>query len=272
MTPTSLPSKTNRSTTVRADPATARTAPERRKERTSARMRTGTWIRLLVQAAALLAVAYGLIIAGLIFAYRTTNPPASTLMLWQRAKGIQIEHAWTPLARISPNLARAVVMSEDSKFCRHTGVDWQELEQAYERAGDGIPRGGSTISMQVIKNLFLWPSKSYLRKALEIPITLAAEMVWSKRRMLEIYLNIAEWGPGVFGAEAAAQYHFSKSAAALTASEAALLAVALPNPIARDAGEPDARLQKRAATIQTRAQGADAYTRCLSPLRPATKP
>src|SRR6185436_4995918 len=122
-------------------------------------------------------------------------------------------------------LQRAVIASEDGRFCQHHGVDWDEIEEAIERARDGIPRGGSTISMQVVKNLFLWPSKSYVRKALEFPLTFAIEMAWSKPRILEIYLNIAEWGPGVFGAEAAARYHFGKSAATLTPSQAALLAV-----------------------------------------------
>jgi monofunctional glycosyltransferase len=216
-------------------------------------------------------IGYAVVIAALILAYRTWNPPASTLMLWQRLNGVAIDHTWMPLSRISPNLVRAVIASEDTQFCRHRGVDWRELEVAYERAQDGIPRGGSTISMQLTKNLFLWPSKSYIRKALEIPITLATELVWTKRRLLEVYLNIAEWGPGVFGAEAAAQYHFSKPASALTEGEAALLAVALPNPIARDAGEPDPRLRRRAATIQARARGADSFVRCLAIYRPTPK-
>ena len=118
-----------------------------------------------------------------------------------------------PIDRISPYLQRAVITSEDGRFCRHHGVDWDEIEEAIERARDGVPRGGSTISMQVVKNLFLWPSKSYVRKAMEIPLTYAIETAWSKRRILEIYLNMAEWGPGVFGAEAAARYHFGKPAA-----------------------------------------------------------
>jgi monofunctional glycosyltransferase len=209
-------------------------------------------------------VAFTLIVATLIVGYRTVNPPASTLMLWQRVTGVEITHTWVPMGRISPQLARAVVMSEDSRFCRHTGIDWQELEDAFDRARDGVPRGGSTLSMQLTKNLFLWPSKSYLRKAIELPLTLAIELAWSKRRILEIYLNVAEWGPGVFGAEAAAQYHFSKSAAALTEAEAALLAVSLPNPIARDAGEPDARLQRLASVIQTRMRSSESYTKCLT--------
>ena len=131
-----------------------------------------------------------------------------------------------------------MISSEDGHFCRHRGVDWGELKEAIESAGDGIARGGSTISMQVVKNLFLWPSRSYLRKALEIPLAYVIEALWPKRRILEIYLNIAEWGPGIFGAEAAARYHFRKSALLLTPREAALLAVSLPNPFERQAGRP----------------------------------
>ena len=114
---------------------------------------------------------------------------------------------------MSPNLPRAVITSEDGALLP---ASWRRLggvKEAIESAGDGIARGGSTISMQVVKNLFLWPSKSYVRKALEIPLAYAIEVVWPKRRILEIYLNIAEWGPGVFGAEAAARYHFRKAAA-----------------------------------------------------------
>jgi len=213
--------------------------------------------------AVFLAVGYAVLVAVLIVAYRWIDPPATTLILAQRAGGTAITQAWRPLERISPNLVRAVVMSEDARFCTHNGIDWREIEEAFERAQDGIPRGGSTISMQVAKNLFLWPSKSYVRKALEIPQTLAMEALWDKRRMLEIYLNIAEWGPGIFGAEAAAQYHFRKPAIRLTEAEAALLAVALPNPILREAGRPGPGMQRLAQIIQGRMRGAAPYVKCI---------
>ena len=177
-------------------------------------------------------------VLGLVVLYRWVDPPASTLILGQRLTGTPITQRWVSLTRISPNLQLAVIMSEDARFCRHAGVDWGELKEAIESAGDGMARGGSTISMQVVKNLFLWPSKSYLRKAIEIPLAYVIEAAWSKRRVLEIYLNIAEWGPGVFGAEAAARYHFRKPAMLLTLREAALLAVSLPNPFERQAGSP----------------------------------
>ena len=192
----------------------------------------------------------------LIVGYTWINPPVTTTILAQRLGGQQIAQTWVPIARISPNLIRAVIMSEDAGFCRHRGVDWRELAEAVETSRDGIARGGSTIPMQAIKNLFLWSSKSYVRKALEIPLTLAADPLWGKPRMLEIYLNIVEWGPGIFGAEAAAQYHFKKPASRLTEQESALLAAALPNPVARDAGDPSALQQKLAQNLLPRMRNA----------------
>jgi monofunctional glycosyltransferase len=174
----------------------------------------------------------------LIMLYRWLDPPTSMLMLGQRLSGTPVHQRWVPLERISAYLSQAVILSEDARFCRHSGIDWGALAEAIENSRDGVARGGSTITMQVVKNLFLWPSRSYLRKALEFPLAYGVELAWSKRRILEIYLNIAEWGPGVFGAEAAARYHFRKPAAFLTPREAALLAVALPNPLQRRPGRP----------------------------------
>ena len=199
----------------------------------------------------------------LIVLYRWVNPPASTLMLGQWLTGTRIDQRWVPIDRMSPYLQRAVITSEDGRFCQHHGVDWGEIEEAIERARDGVPRGGSTISMQVVKNLFLWPSKSYVRKALEIPLTYAIELAWPKRRILEIYLNIAEWGPGVFGAEAASRYHFRKAAASLTPSQAALLAVSLPNPLERTAGTPGPGLQRLANTVHGRMMASPGNAACI---------
>ena len=195
-------------------------------------------LRRALRLAAFGLIAFAGAVLVLIILYRWVDPPASTLMLGQRLAGTPIVQRWVPLTRISPNLPLAVILSEDARFCRHAGVDWGELREAIESTGDGVARGGSTISMQVVKNLFLWPSKSYLRKAIEIPLAYLIEVAWPKQRILEIYLNIAEWGPGVFGAEAAARYHFRKPAALLGPREAALLAVSLPNPFERDAGAP----------------------------------
>ncbi len=193
---------------------------------------------------------------ALIAAYRFADPPFSMLMLQQRVSGEDVNQAWVPLDYISPHVVRAVLLSEDGRFCQHWGVDLDEMQNAIERAGDGMPRGASTISMQVTKNLFLWQSKSYLRKAIEIPLTFAIEAVWPKRRIMEIYLNIAEWGPGIFGVEAASRYHFNKPAARLSEREAAQLAVALPNPIRRDAGDPGPQTRRLASDIQARMRAA----------------
>jgi monofunctional biosynthetic peptidoglycan transglycosylase len=216
---------------------------------------------LRLVAAGLLALA-GLVLA-LVLLYRWVDPPASTLMLGQRLLGTPITQRWVPLARISPNLQLAAILSEDARFCRHSGVDWGELKEAIESAGDGVARGGSTISMQVVKNLFLWPSKSYLRKAVEIPLAYLIEAAWSKPRILEIYLNIAEWGPGVFGAEAAARHHFGKPASLLSPREAALLAVTLPNPFDRDAASPGPGTQRLADNLLLRMRAAQGNSSCV---------
>src|SRR5262249_11702802 len=141
---------------------------------------------------------------------------------------------------ISPFLPLTVMGSEDARFCSHHGIDWNALQDAMDDAEDGEPvRGGSTITQQVAKNLFLWPGRSVVRKALELPLALWIDLVLPKQRVLEIYLNVAEWGPnGRFGAEAGAQFAFSHSAASLSPSEAALMAAILPNPVSRNARLP----------------------------------
>ncbi len=199
--------------------------------------------------------------------FRFVDPPGSMLMLSQRLGGGEVDQRWVALPEISPQVVRAVVASEDGRFCRHWGIDPREIVAAIERARDGVPRGASTITMQVAKNLFLWPSKSYVRKALELPLTLAIELMWSKARILEVYLNIAEWGPGVFGIESAARYHFSKPARSLSRAEAALLAVSLPNPISRDAGDPGGGLRRLARMIEARTLNDPAAASCVLGLR-----
>ena len=219
-------------------------------------------LRRAVLGAGLLAVALSVFVLGLVVLYRWVDPPASTLMVAQRLTGTPISQRWVPLDRMSTNLRLAVILSEDGRFCRHNGVDWGELREAIDQVREGGARGGSTISMQVVKNLFLWPSKSYLRKAVEIPLALLIEAAWSKPRILEIYLNIAEWGPGVFGAEAAARHHFRKSAATLSPREAALLAVSLPNPFDRQAGRPGPGTARLADNLQARMRRAADTAAC----------
>lgn len=198
-----------------------------------------------------------------ILAFRFVDPPTSALMLIHRLSGDKVVRNWVPLRYISPHLVRAVIASEDGRFCRHFGVDIREIGAAIERARDGVPRGASTISMQVAKNMFLWPAKSYVRKAIELPLTVAIELVWPKWRIAEVYLNSAEWGPGIFGAEAAARYHFAKPASRLTEREAALLAVALPNPITRDAGDPGPGTARLATIIQARVRKSPQMAACV---------
>ena len=182
-------------------------------------------------------------------AMQTAVHPVSTLMLGRWLTGRPVDRRWVPLPAVSPRLVASVILSEDGQFCRHRGVDFAALRQVIG-GRDGAPsRGASTLTMQVVKNLFLWPGRSYLRKALEIPLALAVDALWGKKRVLEAYLNVAEWGDGVFGAEAAAQRDFGKGAAALSSREAALLATALPNPILRSAVKPSRRHRQLAQRL-----------------------
>ncbi|ODT16228.1 MAG: monofunctional biosynthetic peptidoglycan transglycosylase [Kaistia sp. SCN 65-12] len=189
-------------------------------------------------------------------------PPVSALMLWSGLTGQGMTRDWTPIENIAPALVNSVIMTEDGQFCSHSGVDWNALGDVLDREG-GPSRGASTIAMQTAKNLFLWSSRSYIRKGLEIPLAYYLDFILSKRRVMEIYLNIAEWGPGLFGAEAAAQHYFKKPASKLTAREAALLTAALPNPITRNPAKPTRYLQNRARTIQARARAARDYVGCI---------
>lgn len=206
----------------------------------------------------------------LLLLYRFVNPPGSTRMAADLAGGDSVSHRWLPLREISPNLVRAVIAAEDGRFCYHHGVDWEAVEEAIDTAGADGPRGASTISMQTAKNLFLWTSRSYVRKALEVPLTYAMELAWPKRRILEIYLNIVEWGPGIYGAEAAARYHFRKSASRLTSEEAARMAAVLPDPIGRDAGRPGPTTARIAALLRRRMDHVTA--RCVGIVPRAARP
>jgi monofunctional biosynthetic peptidoglycan transglycosylase len=190
--------------------------------------------------------------------------PVSTLMLGRWLTLRPVERVAVPLEAVSPYVPLAVLASEDSRFCAHDGVDWDVLRRVVEEAEeDGPSRGASTIPMQTAKNLFLWPGRSYIRKALELPLALYLDAIWSKRRMMEVYLNVAEWGEGVFGIEAAARHHFRKSAAELTRAESALLAAALPNPIRRSAGRPSGRHRALAARLLARMEASAPSAKCL---------
>jgi monofunctional glycosyltransferase len=208
-----------------------------------------------------LAAALILGVVILAFVYLTVQP-VSTLMLARWIRGEPVTRIYVPLAGVSPNLRGAVIASEDSLFCRHHGVDWGALQEVMDAADeDGPSRGASTITMQTAKNVFLWPWRSAIRKGLEIPIAMLIDFVWGKRRVLEVYFNIAEWGDGLFGAEAAAQHYFRKSAKQLSLQEAALLASALPNPHLRDPAHPTRNLARRAGVIAGRVKNED--TSCV---------
>ena len=178
----------------------------------------------------------------------TFGQPYSTVMMWRLVTGQRMQRIYEPLSRISPSVILAVIVAEDGRFCEHPGVDFRELRDAIADADDlEDMRGGSTITQQVAKNLFLWPGRSYVRKALEFPLALWIDLVLSKRRILEIYLNIAEWGPnGEFGIEAGSRRAFGKSARDLSRYQAALLAAVLPNPFTRDAHSPGPGLRRLA--------------------------
>lgn len=216
--------------------------------------------RALLAVAALVALPYLLIV---LYALPFVHP-VSTLMLSELVLLRGYDRRWVDFEDISPNVVQAVMMSEDGQYCAHFGVDWGQMRGVVEDALDGAPtRGASTISMQTAKNLFLWNGRSFVRKALELPLAIAADLVWSKRRMLEIYLNVAEWGPGIYGVEAAARHHFKTSASKLTRRQAALLAAALPNPFTRVASKPGRGMKRIAAVIERRARSSGEYIKCL---------
>ena len=210
--------------------------------------RKGRRRNLLVRACCVaLAVAIGLPVL-LVLPRRWIEPPDSAFMMRARAEGLEIRQQWVPWEAISPYLAIAVVAAEDQKFPEHRGFDTQSIRSALEKEGSG-GRGASTISQQVVKNLYLWPGRSWTRKGLEAYLTVFLEILWPKRRILEVYLNIAEFGPGVFGAEAAAKSFFGKPASQLSAREAALMATVLPAPKRMSPGRPSPYVEERAEWI-----------------------
>jgi monofunctional biosynthetic peptidoglycan transglycosylase len=218
------------------------------------------WIRWLLAAVfVVLAVPY--VLTPL---YRFIDPP-STLMVGRWLTGKRVERTNVPLQRIAPVLPRTVIASEDGRFCVHHGVDLAEIKASIEDADDfNEARGASTITQQVAKNLFLWQGRSFIRKSLEIPLALWMDLVLPKRRIMELYLNIAEWGPnGEFGIEAGARHAFSKPAAQLSAGEAALLTAMLPNPLRRSAKAPRPGVRRVAAIVQARASRATQIDACL---------
>lgn len=181
--------------------------------------------------------------------YRIVNP-VSTLMLWRWATGARVERSFVPIERMAPALPMTVIASEDGRFCIHRGIDWREIRERLEDVDDiSEARGVSTITQQTAKNLFLWPGGGYARKAIEAYFTVLIEAMWTKQRILEMYLNIAEFGPGVYGIEAAARKYLGKPASQLTPADAARLIAVLPSPRHWHAAAPGPYVQSRAAWI-----------------------
>ena len=196
-----------------------------------------------------------LVVGSIVWAgsYRFVEPPGTLLMLERKLSGEEVVHPWVALENISPYLVTAVIAAEDTRFCLHNGIDFDAIEEAISEAENGARlRGASTISQQTAKNAFLWNGRSWLRKGGETWMTFVIETLWPKRRIMEMYLNIAEWGDGNFGAEAAAQKRFGKSANDLTRQEAALLAAVLPNPHKWRVDPPGQYVRGRVVTLRKR--------------------
>ena len=183
--------------------------------------------------------------------YRWVNPPVTPLMLIRKVQyGYSIEQEWRPLDQISPHMVQCAVASEDNRFLGHRGFDRAAIDRAIEEREKGIrKRGASTISQQTAKNVFLWPRSSWVRKGCEVYFTFLIEHLWSKERIMEVYLNVIEMGPGVYGAEAAAQHYFHTSANRLTLRQSALITACYPSPLHRNPARPTPYLNKRAAQI-----------------------
>ncbi len=216
----------------------------------------GRWLWLLALLALVALFVLQLWYLGWIALYRWVNPSETAFMARERARvalshpGKGLRHEWVDYAQISVHLKRAVVTAEDARFTEHEGVDWEAVQKAFEANWKRKRlRGGSTISQQLAKNLFLSPERSYVRKGQELVITYMIEAIWDKQRILEVYLNVAEWGEGVFGVEAAARHYFKSSASRLGAEQSARLAAMLPRPKFYDRNRGSAYLAGRTGAI-----------------------
>jgi monofunctional biosynthetic peptidoglycan transglycosylase len=221
-------------------------APQPRKHR-----KKGFWRGLLLALACIVLV--GPVVMTV--AYRFIPPPVTILMLLRAVQGHGLDYRWRGLDDISPDMVQAAIASEDSGFCRHHGFDFTAMQKAmaHNEKRPGKIRGGSTISQQTAKNVFLWPDRTYIRKGLEAYFTVLTEAIWGKRRIMEVYLNVVEMGPGIYGAEAASQAYFGHSAKTLDRTEADHLIAILPSPLKWKAVHSGAYVQRRSARIAARA-------------------
>lgn len=236
--------------------AIKRTRTSNNRQKTNSRKTSSSYLSLLKRWTLRFVIGFFAITIFWVIALRFVNPPITYLMIkrgfeWKAAgKGFKIEKKWLDYDDMSNNLKRAAIAGEDAHFMTHNGFDTKAIMEAFEKNKSGKPlRGGSTISQQTAKNVFLWPQRSWVRKGLETYFTFLIELFWSKKRILEVYLNVIEMGQGVYGAEAAAQYYFDKSARSLTKKEAALIIAILPNPRKWDARRPSRYVNSRANSI-----------------------
>ena len=234
---------------------TKRKSSRKSKARTARRIRP---MRLFLRGLA----TFGAALVVSVAIYAVVPPPTTSTILKESLRLGGVQRQWVPMERIAPVMARSVVAAEDANFCLHWGFDMAALRLAID---EGATRGASTLSQQVVKNVWLWQGRSWPRKALEAAMTPVVEALWTKRRIVEVYLNVAEFDTGVFGVEAAARHHFGVSASELSARQAALLAAVLPNPKERQAVNPSTFIQKRAAAIRDGAAtiAADGRARCF---------
>ncbi|MGH7024413.1 MAG: monofunctional biosynthetic peptidoglycan transglycosylase [Caulobacteraceae bacterium] len=186
--------------------------------------------------------------------YRFVPPPITILMIERAFQGKGLDRRWRPISKISPTVIRAAIASEDARFCRHHGFDFTAIDKAlrHDERGHGVLRGGSTISQQTAKNVFLWPERSWVRKGIEAWFTVLIEAVWGKRRIMEVYLNTVEMGPGVYGVEAAARRYFHTDAADLSPAQASRLVAVLPDPLKWSARAPGPYVRRRTGKIDAR--------------------
>jgi len=211
----------------------------------------GRFVRRLLRNIAL--ALFIVLVAGpvvTVILYRFIPPPVTPLMVIRAVEGRGLDHRWKPIDKVAPALPRALIAAEDAKFCDHRGFDFDALQKAYENNESGRKiRGGSTISQQTAKNVFLWPGRSYVRKGLEAWFTVLIETFWGKKRIMEVYLNSIEYGSGIYGAEAAAQRYFGVGADQLTQAQAARLAAILPSPLKWKVVKPGRYVAKRSKKI-----------------------
>lgn len=221
--------------------------PKAKKAAATAAPPVGLWRRMRRAFWRTVALAFLFVVAAVLLG-RVINPPTTFYMMSESRRLGEVDHEWVPMREIAPVMARAAVAAEDANFCEHWGFDVAAIRLAI---AEGSNRGASTISQQTVKNVYLWHGRTYVRKAMEAGITPLMEVLWTKRRILEVYLNVAEFDEGVFGVEAAARHYFGVGPDALTSRQAAQLAAVLPSPKTRSASRPTSFLKKRAAQIRS---------------------